>query len=440
MRNVQGEPVLLVNCWDDSNKGDAAITIGTLNMFKANRLAESFQVSSYVTHANTDEMNHGFRHVLHAHPQVDLVPCYFPALSRSIGKAAALFRSLRCAFKLLLPGFIPDTPLDNAVRTAKMVVSNGGLYFGFRPTSTFNMLYHLFAFSYPMMLAKRLGVPYVLFSQSFGPFPSPLSRAWMRSLVNHSEGTWCRESFSAEALRKIGAEDARLKVIPDAAFGITSRENAALDQIPLAGLRSGEYVALSLRSLVPAGFSAEAEQTYLRSFGKLIEWIVAEKKMTVVLVAHTLGPIEDEDDRITTRAVYGALRPEVAVNVVMCELDLSPQQLCTLYGNSELVVATRFHAVILSLCGGTPVIAIPYFGIKTQGALKDMGLSSYTLEVGKIDAAVLQEKVAFCLQESSTARSEISLITKRLHEGAMRSGAMLKEVASGKPAAEPVNV
>ena len=434
--SVSGESILVVNCWDDSNKGDAAITIGILNSLRASQAADRLRVSSYVTHANAGEISHAFRHVTQAHPQVDLVPCYFPALSRSIGKATALVRSFRCVIKLLFPGLISDKSLDNAVRSAMAVVSNGGLYFGFRPTSTFNMLYHLFAFSYPMLLAKRLGVPYVLFSQSFGPFPSRLCRVWMRALVNCSDGTWCRESLSADALWRLGGDNSRLKVIPDAAFGITSQNNIDLNRIPLAGLRSGEYVALSLRSLVPAGFSVKTEQAYLRAFGELIEWIVTNNKMTVVLVAHTLGPVEDEDDRITTRAVHDALSPGVAVQVVLCELDLSPQQLCTLYGNAALVVATRFHAVVLSLCGGTPVIAIPYFGMKTQGALRDMGLSSSILEVGEIDANVLREKVASCLEEASVSRSEISLIAKRLYREAMHSGAMLKEIAARKqPAA-----
>jgi colanic acid/amylovoran biosynthesis protein len=428
------EAILIVNCWDDSNKGDAAITIGTVNTLKASFAAKRIQVSSYVAHASSQEMRHAFRHVIEAHSDVNLVPCYFPALSRSIGRASALFRSIRCALKLMTPNLISDTPLDRAVRDAQIVISNGGLYFGFRRTNIFNMFYHLFAFSYPMLLAARLGVPYVLFSQSFGPFPSRLSRSWIRWLANHSAGTWCRESLSADTLSKLGIDASKLKVIPDAAFGITSRDNEALDRILLPNLRSGEYIAFSLRSLVPAGFSKESEKVYLDAFRNLIEWIVEERQLDVVLVAHTIGPISDEDDRLTTRAVYESLKSEVAERVTICEMDLSPQQLCTLYGNARLVVATRFHAVVLSLCGGTPVIAIPYFGVKTQGALRDMGLGSSVLEVKNIDGKSLQTKVASFLDHSETSRTDIARITQRLYLGALLSGKLLQSIGSLAPA------
>jgi colanic acid/amylovoran biosynthesis protein len=440
MTASEEDSILVVNCWDDSNKGDAAITIGVLNTLTRNYVADRLRISSYVCHSNDEELQEAFRHVRKSHPDTDLVPCYFPALSRSIGKVSAFARACRCAFKLAFPRLMPDTLLDNAVRRARAVVSNGGLYFGFRPVSTVNMLYHLFAFSYPMLLAKRLRVPYVLFGQSFGPFPSRLSKLWMRVLVNLSDGTWCRESLSASTLKSLGADDSRIKVIPDAAFGISAEDNVQLSQIPIAGLRSEQYIAISLRSLVPSGFSASTERTYLQAFLELIEWIVSEKELTVVLVAHTQGPVEDEDDRITTRMVYERLSSHVISNVVCCELDLSPQELCTLYGNARLVIATRFHAVVLSLCGGAPVLAIPYFGMKTQGALRDMGLASSVLEVGQIDALVLRERVASKLERAVESRSEILHIGKRLYQDAMQSGAMLKQVAQPRSITAPVAV
>ena len=423
------DSVLVVNCWDDSNKGDAAITIGVLNTLVVNQAASLLKVSSYVVHQTEDEMRHAFRHVTQAHPHVDLVPCYLPALSRSIGKATVLIRLIRSIAKLLLPGVIPDTQLDAAVRSAKTVASNGGLYFGFRPSSAANMLYHLFAFSYPMLLAKRLGVPFVLFSQSFGPLPSRLSRWWMRMLVNHSHGAWCRESLSYDVLKNLRLNESKLKVVPDAAFGISSSHNSNLDQLPLQGLAPGSYVAMSIRSLVPSGFSEEAESAYLQAFREAIEWLSVECNIHVLLVAHTIGPIADEDDRITTRAVYDQLNPKALNNVTVCDLDLSPQQLCTLYGNAKAVVATRFHAVVLTLCGGTPVIAIPYFGIKTQGALRDIGLASAVVEVGSLNGNMLKEKLAFYIANQAASRSEIAVLAARLYEGAMHSGAMLKELA-----------
>ena len=102
---------LVVNCWDDSNKGDAAISIGVLNTLSFNEVADRLQVTSYIVHANEAEMAHAFRHVRGSYPTVELVPCHFPALSRSIGKFKALVRFCRSALKLLVPRFCPTRRL-----------------------------------------------------------------------------------------------------------------------------------------------------------------------------------------------------------------------------------------------------------------------------------------------------------------------------------------
>jgi colanic acid/amylovoran biosynthesis protein len=163
-----------------------------------------------------------------------------------------------------MPMVIPDTPLDRSVRNASLVISNGGLYFGFPKTNIINMLYHLIAFSYPMLLALRLDIPYVLFSQSFGPFPSRLSQRWLKLLVNRSTGTWCRETLSCQTLRALEVDESVLKTVPDAAFGLPFSHAAPEYPSPIPGLHRNEYVAISLRSLIPSGHT-QALRAYTRT-------------------------------------------------------------------------------------------------------------------------------------------------------------------------------
>ena len=280
-----------------------------------------------------------------------------------------------------------------------------------------------------MMLARRLGRPYVLFSQSFGPFPSPLLKSWMRYLVANSDGAWCRESMSQDVLLKLGADKTKIKVIPDAAFGIKPDPSKNGSESLYPQLRPREYVAVSLCSLVPSGFPEEAEQRYTDSFRQTIAWLVKERNISVALVAHTLGPLPDEDDRIITREVYETLPPDVAAHVVFCQDDLSPSQLCILDGQAKFVIATRFHAVVLSICGRAPVIAVPYFGVKTQGAFRDLGLSSMVLEVANMDGNAIISLLRGCLENESKLKQTIEAIAEKQYNSAMQSGAMLKQIA-----------
>jgi polysaccharide pyruvyl transferase WcaK-like protein/O-antigen/teichoic acid export membrane protein len=422
---------LLVNCWHDSNKGDAAISIGVLNALKNNHVAETIRVASYVYYPTHEQLQYGFRHVRAAHPDVQFVQTALPAKAKSVGSLRALLLAIRGVLKLLLPGLLPDLEMEAAIRDSSVVVSNGGLYFGFAKTGFFFSLYHLLAFSYPMLLAKRLGVPYVLYAQSFGPFRDKLSRYWMKWLVAGSSGAWARESFSRDVLKSVGAPEGKLDVVADAAFGL---KLPSLREVVVAryGLKAGSYVAISARSLDASGHTSELEENYRAALVETIEWLVAKKLLRVVLVAHTTGPVDDEDDRTTSRAIYRRLRPEFSGDVLLLEDDLSPLELADLYGSAALVVSTRFHAFVLSLCGGAPSIAIPYFGLKTQGSLRDLGLSELLLEVQGLSFEVLRAKCQECLDDNSTLRAKVRRVAQQRYEATMLSGKRLRDLAHAR--------
>ena len=130
----------------------------------------------------------------------------------------------------------------------------------------------------------------------------------------------------------------------------------------------------------------------------------------MALVAHTTGPLLEEDDRVTSRIVYESLAEDAKQQTLLVEEDLSPADLAGLYGDASLVLATRFHAVVLALCGGCPVVAIPYFGLKTQGALRDLGLEDFVVEVKEITFPLLKTKVETILAGGNRLRDTISRI------------------------------
>lgn len=422
---------LVVNCWHDSNKGDAAISIGVVNALKKNSVADLVRVASYIYYPEQAGLDYGFRHLRAAHPDVEFVQTTLPAAARSVGKLESLKLSIRAFFKLVAPGLVPDREFERAVRDSCVVVSNGGLYFGFAKSGFLFILYHLFAFSYPMLLAKRCRVPYVLYAQSFGPFRDRLSRWWMKWLVAGSAGTWARESFSREALLVLGAPPDKVSVVADAAFGLKLDEAVASSVLQRFGLQRHGYVAISARGLYASGHSQEAENKYRKSIADVIDWLTNECGLKVCLVAHTTGPIVDEDDRITCEAVLSSLPLELADNVFLIDADLSPEELAHLYGSAAFIIATRFHAVVLALCGGAPAIAIPYFGVKTQGSMRDLGLGDFLLEVRDLTLESLKDKCLDCLNRGDDLRARIRRVALERYAFAMQTGKILSDIAAG---------
>lgn len=428
----QPRQVLIVNCWHDSNKGDAAITIGLLNALVENGLGEHLSVASYAAYSSEETEAYAFRHVRAAHPSVELVPTSVPALVSSVGTRTAFWLALRGLVKLLAPGMLHDKPMEATIRKTAAVVSTGGLYFGFVKSSFAELAFHLFSFSYPLLFARRLGIPYFLYAQSFGPFNNWFSRWWMRRLVNNSAGTWSRESYSQKTLSELGAKKSKLDVVPDAAFGIDARSAAGVFDLSRYGLTASGYVAISIRPLDAYGHQQETELNYREVFRKAIEWLVREKHLQVVLMAHTMGPIAKEDDRGISREVWQSLDAEVQKRSIVIVDDLGPMELAQLYGSARFVIATRFHAVVLSLCGGSPAIAIPYFGLKTQGSLNDMGLSDSVIELGSLTLEALQAKSSAILENGEDFRRRFQEVARVRYEAAMQTGRRLGQVIRGE--------
>ena len=50
-----------------------------------------------------------------------------------------------------------------------------------------------------------------------------------------------------------------------------------------------------------------------------------------------------------------------------------------IYGSARYVLAMRLHAAILSLIAGTPAIAMPYHGKKTQGVYRAVNRERWLL-------------------------------------------------------------
>jgi colanic acid/amylovoran biosynthesis protein len=314
------------------------------------------------------------------------------------------------------------------VRNSSVVISSGGLYFAFVKRGFVFTAYHLFAFSYPLLLARRLGVPYFLYAQSFGPFCGAFSRWWMRKLVAGSTATWARESYSRDVLLSIGAESGKIDIVPDAAFGLRRRHRVPPSIPGMYDLENENYAVISARSLEHSGHNPELCRSYLRSLTGLIDWLTTEKGMMVAIVAHTIGPLDDEDDRIVSRDLFRAAAPSRRARLRLIEDDLSPENLRELYGAARVVVATRFHAAVLALAGGTPVIAIPYFGVKTQGSFRDLGLSDCVICVEDLSTEKLNGKVLEILDAGQSLRDFVTNLAEERYSAAIGAGKRLRRL------------
>ena len=181
------------------------------------------------------------------------------------------------------------------------------------------------------------------------------------------------------------------------------------------GFVDNGYIVIAPRYLGSYGHDEGLYRRYLDSLAASADFVVSNFGLRVAIVAHTIGPTEEEDDRFTIHEVYALMEPRSLVKTALVDDDLSPAELTRLYGGARLVLATRFHAAVLSILAAIPVIAIPKYGYKTQGALDDLGLEDYVIELPSITSVTLITKVRDVLGNYVQIREKVADAGLRAH-------------------------
>jgi polysaccharide pyruvyl transferase WcaK-like protein len=79
----------------------------------------------------------------------------------------------------------------------------------------------------------------------------------------------------------------------------------------------------------------------------------------------------------------------------------------------DLVVATRFHALVMALRAGTPVLALSSQP-KTDDLMADMGLSAYRVSIDHLDLSSLTARFTSLTQNAASVREQIKTRVRQL--------------------------
>ena len=400
MANVKS--IVLVGCWHDDNKGDSAIKIGTLSVIKKAFPLARISLSASIP-SSSWPLDRVFGHTNRCFPNSENTSSALPGHFKMLGVTRALRLFVRATAKLIAPRWVPSREEERGVMDSDLVISIGGLYFAFPHHNEFRPPSRLFAMAYALLLAKRVGVPYVLLGHSLGPFNNSMSRRFMRFLLSQAAMVVCREHDSEALVRKL-APKAYVSTFPDMAFAMSRDECKNLGPNTLVSNSSTPFIAVSVRNLRPYGHSQETEYQYLDAIAEALRLTMDRTSLDVLLVAHTLGPTPDEDDREITEALRQLLATRHPSRVQVMDRDVHPLELMETYARAQLVVASRYHAAVLALRTGTPVIAVPYFGTKTEGTFSDLRLLDYVVRLNEIDGQTLSSKIQNVVSPASQAK------------------------------------
>jgi len=266
--------------------------------------------------------------------------------------------------------------------------------------------YNLFKWS---LIAKICRCKLLFVSVGAGPIYGTLGRLFVRSILSLADFRSYRDRSTMQYLEGIGFRPDNDRVYPDLAFSLPEAV------IPHQVTKKSSRSVVGLGVMEYAGKYSVARPNdktylaYLENLVTIVRWLLVHE-YDVRLLSGDLG------DRHALQTFRDLLRERLSADDQGHIIDgptCSLEDLLSQIAETDLVVATRFHNVLLALLCDKPVISIS-FHHKCESLMSAMGLSAYCLDINdlKADDSLIEK---FCDLERNAGKLK-PLIRQRATE------------------------
>jgi colanic acid/amylovoran biosynthesis protein len=312
--------------------------------------------------------------------------------------------------------------LLQAYLDADLIISCPGNFFVSGSGIGLPLFLAFFSFGYGWIAGK----PLYMLQQSIGPFRQRWEYQAAQWLFERVRIIAVRDDRSSQTLVAAGLEEARITMLPDAAFLYQGAGNPLrlLDEIAQVPSTQRPFVGATVIDFAIQNRLFGRQGAYENALVSALIAFVTRHGGTVFLFPQVTGPSQAEDDRIPSRRVSSALR-ERGVSVVLIDATWSPDELQTAYGQMDIFVGTRLHSNIFALTAGTPVVAIAYF-YKTYGIMQMLDLSEWVLDIRTITDQELVQRLELLWQQRATLRRHMGDVLPQLQQEARRACELIR--------------
>jgi polysaccharide pyruvyl transferase WcaK-like protein len=419
---AEPENVLLMHFSSDKNRGDAAIQMGLIQL-----------VRERLPHATVTVMSgYGSNQWPHLKGELDQTAELADAVVGGIRPTFVTFESrlLRVAWvrktlnlvtaaggvcmlpvwRLLAAAPALDTLLPGqlrrsvrALRAADLVIWKG---LNFRSSAAWREPYEIWRLAYNPIVALIFRKPVACVGASVWPLEHPVARFLIRHVMGRTSFTSLREADSyANACAYLSGMPAKLELLPDLSLAVLARpgiEAIATRRLPSEPSRIGITV------VDWPGAGRVARDRYIESLLGFLSHFLERSGTQAVLIPQAVVAMQE------TTSLEQILRRDLPPG----KFEVLPgtprvSDLLPLYGQIDLLVATRMHSAIFALCQGTPVVAIPYDAGGKWGILDMMGARDLAVPFEGASTELLEQKA----QSVWARRNDISAsVLERLPE------------------------
>lgn len=385
--------IVVANCYHDSDKGGGGIIGGTLEAIyhACRKYKHEPQISLlYRFSADDPRFASAARLTSKVFPQVNILPA---PISSQHGPGAKWILWFFKAFlagpiRLIFPKLSRHVSVK-ALRKADIVIFKGGNFYRSWTKNPILDTVGLYLLTYTLLLCRKLKCNFYLFSHSFGPFHSNLSRKIMSFALERAEYISCRESISKDNLIACGMKTEKIHIDCDLGFTVTVADRHRTEDILRRhGLKPFEYVAVTARPWFQSQRKQGIEEPYnkyIKNMAEMCDYVIEDKHKKIALVLQNDGAHSvNEPDIFPLRDIQQNIRNKD--ETIIMDGDFTFEDLVAIYANAELTIGTRLHSCIFSFAVGTPSIAVAY-AHKAEGIMKMMGAENFVLKIESLKAS-----------------------------------------------------
>jgi polysaccharide pyruvyl transferase WcaK-like protein len=239
------------------------------------------------------------------------------------------------------------------------------------------------------VIAKLCGCKLFFVSVGAGPIYGCVGRWLVRSALALADFRSYRDNATKEYLSSIGARVADDRVYPDLAFSI-AEEIKAKYAIPRSGRPVVGLGLMLYDGKLSVGTPRESICTaYFEQLIVFVKWLLAQNYDIRLLIGDLCDePVTTEFKALLKHHLEGIGEDRIIDEPVRSVADLLAQ-----IAQTDTVVATRFHNVLLALVLNKPVISIS-FHQKCTSLMHSMELQEYCQDIQHLNSDRLIEQ--FC--------------------------------------------
>lgn len=244
--------------------------------------------------------------------------------------------------------------------------------------------YNLFKWS---LMARVCRCKIFFLSVGAGPLYTGLGRCFVKSALFMADFRSYRDDASMEYLKESGFQTNGDRVYPDLVFGLPE------DLTPRNESRGSPRRVVGLGLMVYAGKYSVAEpndaiyRQYLGTLVSFAQWLLRHNYDIRLFLGEATDLNVLEEFKSLLKMTMGDYDED---RVIDQAVD-SAEQLLPQIAAADVVVATRFHNVLLSLLLDKPVLAIS-FHRKCDSLMNQMGLAKYCHDINHMSTAALIEQ------------------------------------------------